>query len=83
MNNKQDFLDCKEVIIPEFYDKTKPPIPSMSYKGKTIISKPNIEVNVVILDVLSVNQIDSEFEVFYDLSFTWIDPSIGRLALWE
>ena len=70
------FSDCNIIVKSEFYDNTKPPIPSVKIKGKQVIKTQGLSVNVVILDVLSVNQEDSEFEVFFDISFVWVDTNL-------
>ena len=48
----------------------------MKVKGKQIVKNQSLSVDVVILDVLSVDQEDSEFEVFYDISFVWVDTNL-------
>ena len=72
--DEEDEENCKDVNVPDFYDSGNPPT-KVIYEGrkKVGIRATNMEVNVEILDILSVSQEDSYFKIFYDLNFQWFD----------
>ena len=71
--DEEDEENCKDVLVPDFYDSGNPPTKVIYEDRKKSIRPTNMEVNVEILDILSVSQEDSYFRIFYDLKFQWHD----------
>ena len=74
--NEEDEKNCQDVIVPQTYDATRPSLNWSIVNEMKIYTKSNISVEVTILDVLEVNEEDSLFEVFYEITLMWIDPQL-------
>ena len=70
---EEDEQNCKDVNVPDFYDSGNPPTKVMYVSKQKSIRPTNMEIDVEILDILSVSQEDSYFKIFYDLNFQWYD----------
>ena len=71
----EDEKDCRNVIVPKYYDRTKIPVKISYTEDEKHFMPVNVEVQVDILKIISF-QDGSSFEVFYDISFQWFDESL-------
>ena len=74
--DQEDEKNCQDVIVPQTYDSTRPSLKWSIENGMKTYIKSNISVEVTILDVLEVNEEDSLFEVFYEMTLKWLDPQL-------
>ena len=73
---EEDEQGCKDVNVPSFYNPNIPPTKVVLINREKTIKPTNMEVNVEILEILSVDEADSSFEIFYDLNFQWYDEHL-------
>ena len=73
---EEDEADCRQVLVPDYYDRTRAPARISLVDDKRVVHPSYIKVNITILDVLEVNEVESHFEIFYDLHLQWLDPSL-------
>ena len=73
--DESDELKCDHVIIPNTYQNSKM-APPLERLGRTVI-----KLNVKIIEVLTIDEISSVFEVKFSLSSEWIDSRLTYLNL--
>ena len=78
-----DFSDEKNCsfILPEVYDKSQSPQPSVSENG--LVKLADINIGIKILDIIGINEEESKLELKFNLEATWSDDRLAFISLNE
>ena len=73
-SNNQDETDCHILRIPEYYDTSLPPFDvRKAENGETELKYAEVSVAFTVLDILDVNEQNSEFEIYFMIQLSWND----------
>ena len=78
-SDKSDETDCTKLILPNVYDKIKPPpYKNMEWYSVHVDRLPNdVFVKFVILGIYDINEKESTMTVRYRIERTWRDPRLS------
>ena len=77
--DESDENDCVTVVVKDNYNKKIAPF-SYDKETNTIIPV-NVDISMDVIDVLSINEVDQEFELKLSLSMEWYDARITYFNL--
>ena len=75
-NQEDERKNNCQIIIPQFYNPVTPPMNFINGSNGIEFLETNLTVNLTVIEILHVDEADSNFEIFFKLRLSWFDKAL-------